>query len=251
MFINEERKAAKVLGPIMRPIKSIKSAVLFGIVSVGLSALLTLAVPGTANAAFVFYSDSLAAFDAATTTVLTDFEGIHDPIGFLSQPTFLLNGNTFKERDDANNAIVCDANSCSGNPYNSDLLAVHGSGVLRIDVAAGSTAVGGIFGDIDGPAGSGTIKLFGSGGLLDTQTVTYGDMGLGETQFFYGWTVTNDVITGIEFDIGGTFAGVDNFQSGTVNPVPIPDALPLFVSALAGLGFIAKRKKQAAGIASV
>ncbi len=74
-------------------------------------------------------------------------------------------------------------------------------------------------------------------------------MGQRETQFFYGWTVTDgEVITGIEFDIDGSFAGVDDFRSGvnTVNPIPIPAALPLFVSALAGLSFIARRKKQAA-----
>ncbi len=71
--------------------------------------------------------------------MLTDFEGIADPIGFLSQATFVLNGNTFRDLNNDNNVVVCDANACSGNPFNSDLLAVidnQGPGVLRIDVAA-------------------------------------------------------------------------------------------------------------------
>ena len=128
------------------------------------------------------------------------------------------------------------------------MLANGSDGTVRIDLAGGISAIGGLFGDSeDGPAGTGSISIFDGGGLVDTQPVSYGDMGAGLSKTFFGRTSTDTVFTALEFSIAqnGSWSTVDNVRFGTsVSEVPIPAALPLLLSALGFFGLVGWRRKR-------
>jgi hypothetical protein len=215
-----------------------------------------------ANAATVsFYNNDLAGFNLASTTLLTDFEGRVSDSGTESAKTITIDGNEYSNLANSSDLamLICGKIVCDGQPFDSALmLANFANGAMWIDLKDNITAVGGLFGDLNGPAGSetlkGTLRVYDSGGLVASESVIYGDMGAGEAKTFFGWTTTETVFTALEFAIDpqsnlGRFSAVDNFQYGSANSlpqVPIPAAVWLFGTALIGLVGFGKRKARAA-----
>jgi hypothetical protein len=81
-------------------------------------------------------------------------------------------------------------------------------------------------------------------GLADAQDITFTD------QFAFVWTLrflnplgsTPDSLVGVF----GSTAGNATSAAGEANPTPLPAALPLFATGLAGLGLISWRRKRKA-----
>ena len=204
----------------------------------------------SAHAATVFYDD-LTFFNLASTTSLTDFEGIVADNGTLGASSFVINGNEYSNLSGEDMLICGKGASCAGDPFDSALMIANfGAGTIRIDLAGSITAVGGLFGDLDGPAGTGTLRVYDSGGLFDTQAVNYGDMGFDLPKTFFGWTTTDTVFTALEFAINpafqGTWSAVDDVRFGqSLSQVPIPASIWLFGTALIGFVGMARRRKIA------
>jgi len=194
-----------------------------------------------ADAMPTFFTDE-AAFLSSSTTTLTDFESL---TGTPTQQSFTINGNTFRDPLTTVNNAMAACGTCAGAPFDSIVMVVNFGNVLRIDLGPGTTAAGGIFGDLNGPAGPGTIRLFDSSGLIDTQSVNVGDMGAGEPNTFFGWTLSTGSMTGIEFELANAaFEAVDDFRagvSGTFTNVPVVPTLP-FLAFGAALLFGVSRK---------
>lgn len=197
----------------------------------------------SARATTLFFDNDLAGFNALTTTTLTDFEGVVADTGLSEQATFSLANNTYSNSTGSGDLLLCGKNGCNGQPFDSAVLAANGSGAtIRIDLGAGASAVGGIFGDLNGPPGSGTLRVFNaSGELFDTREVSYGDMGAGLAKTFFGWASDEIQFTALEFSIfdSADFSAMDDFRFGSavspLPPVPLPAGIWLFISALAGL----------------
>jgi hypothetical protein len=119
--------------------------------------------------------------------------------------------------------------------------------VIDLNVGgSGVSAAGGIFGDYNGPAGQSIrFNIYDSVGIIDTQTVNFGDMRIGGDKTFFGWVAMGgDAITRIELlgDLGDDrilYSALDDFQYGAV--IPVPAAIWLFASGLLGLIGIARR----------
>jgi hypothetical protein len=210
----------------------------------------------TASASVVFYND-LTTFNSNTSTSVVDFEGIvganESIVGsahIIDDIAFTTNTASTTVKD----AVICGYNKCSGRPHDSALfLASNTSGVpadIVIDLSALTspvTAVGGIFGDINGDDagtnGTVTLKLYSEAGMIDSQDVSYGDMRSGQPKTFFGWSTTNGVnITKVELVTGDIeFSALDDFHYGAA--VPIPAAVWLFGSGLLGLAAVARRRR--------
>jgi hypothetical protein len=124
---------------------------------------------------------------------------------------------------------------------------------LEIDVSGVGfdvTAIGGIFGDANSGPTEGTVDLYGIGDvLLASFAIDALDMGAGLEHSFFGFTTTDgEVITRLVYSLSGNYPAVDNMQFGiAVSPVPLPAALPLFLTVLAGIGGLRWwRKRQVA-----
>ncbi len=208
----------------------------------------------THAATVTFYTD-LASFQAVTSTSLIDFEGIvgdtEFTIGSLSE---VIGGVTFSVPSTLSAGILFSGKDSTifGAPFNSAMI-VSSSGDPVTPITAdltsagsGFTAVGGFFGDL-ASTNSTTLTLTGGSGVLDTRTVTAGDMGFGNPIGFYGWTITGDTILSVKHDLTNSFEALDDFRFGTfdsLGPVPLPGTIWLLGSGLIGLfGFAKKRKK--------
>lgn len=176
-----------------------------------------------------------AAFDAsASTTILSDFEGIVADTGVQVSPTITVDGAVYSASP--NNVQICGKDICSGNPFDSAALASSSGDAIEIDLTGlgfAVTAVGGIFGDLNGPAGtSATIEVIGSGGsVLGSFAVNVGDMGQGLAKTFFGFNSPSATIEKIRYDMAGSFEAVDDLQFG-VSTIPAPLGLPLLLGAL-------------------
>ena len=210
----------------------------------------------SAQATTLFFNNDLPGFTAVTTTTLTDFEGIvaDNTNKILVNPFKSGEPNTYLNAAGSGGLLICGKNGCNGQPYDSALLLAVGDAGnpanIRIELGAGASAVGGIFGDADGPAGSGTLRVYtGSGDLFDTRSVAYGDMGEGLPKTFFGWASDEVLFTALDFAIfgGADFSAVDDFRVGSAEsplpPVPLPAGVWLFLTALAGLAALGRLKR--------
>jgi hypothetical protein len=198
-----------------------------------------------ANAVTVFY-DNLTLFDSVSTTTVTDFDSEVTDGQFKPASSFTIDGNTYSNLSGEDMAICGADAGCDGGPYDSAIMIANSlDGTVRIDLVGSISAIGGLFGDIDGPVGTGTLRVFNSDGLFDTQDVSYGSMGYGLDKTFFGWTTTDTFFTALEFSIedSGNYSAVDNIQFGSV--VPIPAAVWLFGTALIGFVGYSRRRKVA------
>lgn len=232
-----------------------------------LTVLIWLQLSG-ASAATVFYND-LAEFEAVSNTWLTDFDTFlelpisppDNPANAVTNPAteVLIDGNVYSNAGNDSGVQICGTNVCDGNPFDSALIYAAGSGgSLRIELVAGVSAVGGIFGDLNGPAGSGLLSLFDSAGNLhDTREiidpprgVNYGDMGDSLTKTFFGWTSDTTTFSALEFMLlqddttledETLWAALDDLRFGRLvdsnglPAVPLPAAFWLFLTAISGL----------------
>ena len=102
-------------------------------------------------------------------------------------------------------------------------------------------AIGG-FWDTDINGGGVALNLYADGVLVSTMTPTIPSTATGS---FFGFTST---VLFDEFVIAGNGSGVETYSlvDMHVSAVPIPAALPLFLSALLGVGIIGRRKRSSA-----
>lgn len=205
----------------------------------------------SAIAGVVFYQD-ISAFNAVTNTSIVDFEGFVSNRGVSIEAEQVIDGISFTtDTAPTKDAWICGKDRCGdGDGLDSALfVAADSTGapaniIVDLDLAGSPlTAVGGVFGDIDGPAGqSGRFDVYNGIALLGAFNVTFGDMGAGLPKTFFGWTTTGtDAITQIDFIADVAYSGLDDFQYGTV--VPVPAAVWLFGSGLLGLVGLARLKK--------
>lgn len=212
-----------------------------------------LLVSSQLNASVIFFTDS-AAFNAAANTSIIDFEGIVADDA-ISPPANAVEINNVVFTTDPQQASA----RIFGKDFNAPdvvtdsalFVADNGNNIIVDLVGVGSsiTAAGGIFGDYNGPAGQQVqFNIFNSFGIIDTQTVVFGDMRVGEPKTFFGWVaVGGDEITQIQLignlnsTTGIRFSALDDFQYGTV--IPVPAAAWLFGSGLIGLIGFAMRTR--------
>lgn len=124
----------------------------------------------------------------------------------------------------------------AGNPINNL------SSQTYVQLDTGTTAFGFDYGQW-GDSGNMTemVVTTNSGTYMINPRDTDPENGFLGLQFVGGEFVTDFTWTPITGGLGLDAIGVDNFT--TVNTVPIPAALPLFLSALGGLGFFGWRRK--------
>jgi hypothetical protein len=210
-----------------------------------------------ANGAVITYTDRTLFESALASQTTIDFEGIVADSSFTNLgPGGVIDGVTFNSTGGGTVGVAGKNSAVAGSPYNSALLFSNNGFPITADLTsagAGFTAVGGFFGNILGDSPM-TLRLFGTSGELDAQTLTAQDMGLGSPEAFFGWTVSGDTLVAVVFDCNFQFEGIDNFTYGvaSVNEVPAPASLILW-SMGGGLTFVGqklRRWRKTAGLAA-
>ncbi|MHC4525736.1 MAG: PEP-CTERM sorting domain-containing protein [Planctomycetota bacterium] len=167
-----------------------------------------------------FYTDRTAFESQLSSSSTIDFEGIVADTGYtdynVSMTDVDFSGNTLR--------IVGKnpTGGWNGAPYQSALLANTYNHVITADLTSagsGFTAVGGWFGSLWVDATT-TLTLYGTNGVLDTRTVTAGNVGAGESESFYGWIVNGDEITNVTHNTVTDWETIDNFTYGYAIPEP-------------------------------
>ncbi len=203
-----------------------------------------LLVSTQAVSSVILYTD-LTAFNSAANTAIIDFEGIVLD-NEVSPPADSITINDIVFTTDPLQASARIFGKDVGGTDSALFVANNGNNII-IDLSlTGSaiTATGGIFGDYNGPSGQQVqFNIYNPLGVqIDTQLVDYGDMRLGGEKTFFGWIADGaDEIGKIELVGDIRFSALDDFQYGTV--VPVPAAVWLFGSGLIGLIGFARRKQ--------
>ena len=209
-----------------------------------LCAILTSLVIQPVSAITINFYNDLAAFEAATSTTLIDFEGIvgDEELDFSTGSSRNVGGVTFSVSAGSVGVAGMSA-ALVGSPYDSALLFSLNGGTITADLTtagSGFTAIGGFFGDINGvPTGYDpsitTMTLTGTTGVLDTRQLETANMGAGTSSNFFGWTVFGDTILSLSHGFGGGWEGIDDFRYGTAVPASAPATVWLLGSGLIGL----------------
>jgi hypothetical protein len=205
-----------------------------------------LIIVGTAsvNASVIFYTD-VTAFNAAANTLTIDFEGLVADDQIDSADVQVINGISFTTDPQLTSAKIFGKNAGAVSTDSALFVADNGSDIV-IDLSNGNfTAAGGVFGDYNGPGGDQVIfNVYDAAGIIDTQTVNFGNMVTGGATTFFGWASTRgEEIRVIEMLTDGVrFSALDDFQYGGAL-VPVPAAIWLFGSGLLGLVGFARSGK--------
>lgn len=213
-------------------------AVLLPMVAVG-----TMAIPSDANAIIQEYY-SQAAYDAATgPQTVIDFEGIVAPGSSESAESHTFAGVTFQPIGHTNASLICGASACSGNPFGSAIYVSNFGASLDILLPAGTSAVAGFWGDLDGPGFDVDFEIYDGVTQIFSNTDSLPDFGL--TGTFIGFAGTaGEVFDRIHVENSSAlWIALDNF-SFSATAIPEPGMLALFGLGLAGLG-VARRRRNA------
>lgn len=189
----------------------------------------------TEAATVTFYTDRPTFEAALSSSSVIDFEGLAPDSSYVYYNVAMTDVDFYGGVQ----PIVAGANAGNANgPYDSAIFSVYSaaSSISADMTTAGSgfTAVGGRFGDMFADRQT-TLTLMGSNGILDTQTVTAGDMGAGNAETFYGWTVQGDEITGVSHVSDGVET-LDDLIYGYA--IPEPASLSLIGLVTGGIYFI-------------
>jgi hypothetical protein len=136
-------------------------------------------------------------------------------------------------------------NIVSGNCFAAPCLTLNGEAVTTMSAQNGSSfSVTAFWFQLLGTVSELTVTAYQDANIVDTIVLTQGDFDNNNGGQFYSHLFAN--ITSLAFDNSGT----GNLRIDNISAVPIPAALPLFGSALAGLGFIARRRNSKRAMAT-
>lgn len=198
-----------------------------------------------ASATVLSYTD-LSAFNTVVTTTHTDnFESVAPTSGWGGSvgSSYVTGAATITTPEDPG---LYKYNGFFGLPTGALAAANSGPGNgIGIALGAGVTAIGLDVGDAFGSGNYEFVLTDAANSILATFTFAVG----GDSWSFFGFTSDEAEIRNLNLrGVSGTtnYEGIDNLVLGTVpSAVPLPAALPLFLAALGGLGFAARRRKAA------
>ena len=179
-------------------------------------------------------NDHAVIFDSANPS------GNDDDLG----PTFTEEGGTdtkmpgniliISEDSNGTNTVNCDAFTCT--PADDEA----GGGTITFMFSEAITFKGVDIFDVSDGNATFSIDFFGLGDALILSLVA--PSGIGDDEFFSysGLNITG--VLKIVFNFGGSGA-IDNLLIET-SEIPVPGALPLLLSGIAGLGFASRRRKK-------
>ena len=201
-----------------------------------------------AGATVTFYTSEASFLAATSRATVINFEGIvpDNQIGPI-QDTQVIGGVTFTS---SGGLYVSGANGpAAGSPYESAVLNTNFNAPIVSDlttVGTNFTAVGGAFDSLVAPGATETLVLTGTTGVLDTETVTTGTLGVSGPLDFFGWTVSGDTIVSVTSSQTTPWAGLDNFTYGyAMNAVPEPSSIiSASIAGLMGLGYFWRRRNS-------
>jgi hypothetical protein len=199
-----------------------------------------------AAAATLNYFTNLSSFNAASSiSAIDDFESgtPHEANGVRS---FVRNGNTFAAN--SNDVVIASpgyANFGVQPITTTSILSANGNEDFTITFGTLNSAVG--FDTYTNGYGTPTVRIFGSGGLLGTYSVSQDSTKIG----FFGVTASEAITsirwTGVLGNLVNT--GIDNLRTGSVNAtatsVPEPSAVPgILIGGALVIGVLRKRKQK-------
>ncbi len=198
-----------------------------------------------AAAATLNYFTNLSSFNAASSiSAIDDFESgtPHEANGVRS---FVRNGNTFTAN--SNDVVIASPGYTNfGTPITTtSILSANSNEDFTITFGTPNSAVG--FDTYTNGYGAPTVRIFGSGGLLGTYSVSQDSTKIG----FFGVTASEAITsirwTGVLGNLVNT--GIDNLRTGSANAtatsVPEPSAVPgLLLGSALVVGVLRKRKQK-------
>jgi hypothetical protein len=214
---------------------------------------LSLAVMNAASAAVVTFTNTIADTDASSRQVTFDEFAVGDSVGPGATP---VPGNGAVTLSASRSFSVGDL-STSSIPQTPGLFENN-----FIFQPTGSSAAGSFFVDFASPVAEAGLVLYNNFSIdrnyilraFDSDGVEIAeelDIGVGANAEFLGFLADMAIISRLELNFGPTFAtgqrplidSITYVDGSAVTPVPVPAALPLFLSAIAGLAFAQRRRR--------